>query len=68
MKVVAEMNAGQLKSRVVNKQLEQGGGVDLVSVWMEFFKQEPCDYNRTNNKRCSDCKDKGEACEGGKCV
>lgn len=68
MKVVAGMNSGQLKARIVNKQLEQGGSVDSVSVWMNFFKQEPCDYNQTNHERCSDCKDKGAACEGNRSV
>lgn len=68
MKVVAGMNEGQLKARVVNKQIEQGLGVDLVDVWMGFFKQEPCDYNKTNHERCKGCKDKGEACEGKRSV
>ncbi|EGI2006215.1 hypothetical protein LOH80_001417 [Salmonella enterica] len=68
MKIVAGMNEGQLKSRIVNKQLELGADTDLVDVWMSWFKQEPCDHNKTNNERCKDCKNKGAACEGRQCV
>ncbi|HCM2495365.1 TPA: hypothetical protein N3D36_004578 [Salmonella enterica subsp. enterica serovar Lehrte] len=68
MKVVAGMNEGQLKARVVNKQIEMGGDVDVVYVWLEFFKQASCDYNKTSHERCKDCKDKERSCEGSRSV
>ncbi|EBR8784917.1 hypothetical protein D5P06_06110 [Salmonella enterica subsp. enterica serovar Agbeni] len=68
MKIVAGMNECQLKTRVVNKQIELGGDVDVVCVWLEFFNQASCDYNKTSHERCKDCKDKGRPCEGSRSV
>ncbi|MGU6743951.1 hypothetical protein ACV2F4_07900 [Salmonella enterica subsp. houtenae serovar 6,7:z4,z24:-] len=65
MKIVAGMSMSQLRSRVVSRQLELGGTTDLVGLWMEWFKCEPCDYNKINHERCHDCEDRGEGCEDG---